>query len=407
MAMSIRTNTSSLNAQRALFNASNDLSKSMQRLSTGFRINSSSDDAAGLAISTKLQSQIGGLNQASMNAQDGISMIQTAEGALDEVTSSLQRMRDLSVQAANSTLSDTDRGNINTEIQALYTNINNISSRTEFNGQKLLTNSLTTAQSTSSTANVGLVLAQGTAAGVSSITAIDVKGATAAGTWTLTGNTTNHTLTMGLGTATTGQTIAVNTLTAGQSQTFDFSQFGVKLTVLSGGTQTAGDTEGGLSAKNIQTVAANSAAAFQVGANANQTESATFFDTQINTSNAAVDSLGTHIYQSLNTSIAAFNANGGSTIANAQTMLGDVDKVIASMVSSRAALGASQNSLGHTMNNLKTTSDNLAASNSRIRDVDVAAESSAMTRAQIISQSSISVLAQANQMPQLALKLLG
>ena len=165
MAMSIRTNVSSLNAQRALFNAGNDLNKSMQRLSSGFRINSSADDAAGMAISTKMQAQIGGLNQAAMNAQDGISMIQTAEGALDEVSSSLQRMRDLSVQAANSTLSDTDRGNINKEISALYTNINNISSRTEFNGQKLLNGTLATSQTTTgSTLLAGTSLSTGAVA---------------------------------------------------------------------------------------------------------------------------------------------------------------------------------------------------------------------------------------------------
>src|SRR4029079_12596794 len=106
------------------------------------------DDAAGLAVSEKLKSQIGGLNQAARNALDGISMIQTAEGALDEIGSSLQRMRDLSVQAANASLSDTDRGNINQEVQALYTNINNIASRTQFNGQSLLTGSLSTSQNT-------------------------------------------------------------------------------------------------------------------------------------------------------------------------------------------------------------------------------------------------------------------
>jgi flagellin len=407
MAMSIRTNVASLNAQRALFNAGNDLSKSMQRLSTGFRINSSSDDAAGLAISTKLQSQIGGLNQASMNAQDGISMIQTAEGALDEITASFQRMRDLGVQAANSTLSDADRGNINTEIQALFTNINNISSRTEFNGQKLLTGALTTSQSTSSTVLTGLALAASTSnPAVSSVTAIDVKGAAAGTTFTLTGNTTAGTLTMAIGTN-AGQSIAVNTLTAGQSQTLDFSQFGVKITVASSGTQQAGDTTVGLNGLNVQTATGSASAAFQVGANANQIESAAFFNTQVNGTNATVDGLGATIFQTLNTSIAAFNAPTGHTILNAQTLIGSVDNVIASLVNSRAALGASQNSLSHTMANLRLTSDNLSASNSRIRDVDVAAESSAMTRAQIISQSSVSVLAQANQMPQLALKLLG
>jgi flagellin len=393
MAMSIRTNVSSLNAQRALFNAGNDLNKSMQRLSSGYRINSSADDAAGLAISTKLQSQIGGLNQAAMNAQDGMSMIQTAEGALDEITSSLQRMRDLSVQAANSTLSDSDRGNINTEIQALYANINNISSRTEFNGQSLLTGSLTTSQDTgtNSTVLAGVVL--GT---TGAVTSVDVKGAAAGTTFTLTADTTAHTLTMAVGTN-AGQTIAATTLTAGQSQTFDFSQFGVKFTVSAGADQTAGDSESNLDGLAITTLAGSGTAAFQVGANHDQIESAAFFNTQISTTNFAT----------LNTAIGAFAALNGQTIANAQTLNNEVTTTIASIVTSRAALGASQNSLMHTMNNLKITSDNLSASNSRIRDVDVAAESSAMTRAQIISQSAVSVLAQANQMPQLALKLLG
>lgn len=390
MAMSIRTNVSSLNAQRALFNAGNDLNKSMQRLSSGFRINSSADDAAGLAISTKLQSQIGGLTQASMNAQDGISMIQTAEGALDEVTSSLQRMRDLSVQAANSTLSDTDRGNINQEIQALYTNINNISNRTQFNGQSVLTGALSTAQNTAtSTVLAGLNLTTNDTASVSSI---DVTKAKAATTYTLTTNGTGIQMADGSGTT---QTIAVNVLAAGGSQTFDFSTFGVKFTTSSAGVTTVAGTQADLTTKTIATGAATGTAAFQVGANASETESAVFFDSRISASN----------YIPLNTAITNFN--GATTITNSTAMLTAIDSTIASLVTSRAALGASQNSLQHTMNNLKVNADNLSASNSRIRDVDVAAESSAMTRAQIISQSAVSVLAQANQMPQLALKLLG
>ncbi|MEP6655514.1 MAG: hypothetical protein ABJA82_19265, partial [Myxococcales bacterium] len=326
MAMSIRTNVSSLNAQRALFNAGNDLNKSMQRLSSGFRINSSADDAAGLAISTKLQSQIGGLTQASMNAQDGISMIQTAEGALDEVTSSLQRMRDLSVQAANSTLSDTDRGNINQEIQALYTNINNISSRTQFNGQSVLTGALSTSQNTTtSTILTGKNL---TTDDTAAVTAIDISKAKAATTYTLTTSGTGLSMADGSGTT---QTIAVNVLAAGGSQTFDFSTFGVKFTTSANGATTVAGTQADLTTKTISTAAGSGAAAFQVGANASETETASFFDTRISAGN----------YAGLNTAISTFN--GATTIANATSMLTNIDTTIASLVTSRAALGASQN----------------------------------------------------------------
>jgi len=397
--MSIRTNVSSLNAQRALFNAGNDLNKSMQRLSSGFRINSSADDAAGMAISTKMQAQIGGLNQAAMNAQDGISMIQTAEGALDEVSSSLQRMRDLSVQAANATLSDTDRGNINKEIQALYTNINNISSRTEFNGQKLLNGTLSTSQTTTgSTLLAGTSLSTGA---VASVTSIDVSKATAGHTYTIAAGTTAGTLKLTDTTTSTdvADNVSAAAMTNGSSQTVDFGV--VKISLAAVGTKSAANVVTDLTGKAMAMSAASAAASFQVGANASQTETATFFNTQIGDSSVTSDTA----YQGLATALGNFSTT--STIANANSMITAIDGVISSLVTNRATLGAAQNSLQHTMNNLKITSDNLSASNSRIRDVDVASESAAMTRAQIISQSSVSVLAQANQMPQLALKLLG
>ncbi len=398
MAMSIRTNVSSLNAQRSLFKAGMDLDKSMQRLSSGYRINSSADDAAGLAISEKLKSQVGGLTQAAKNAMDGMSMIQTAEGALDEIQSSLQRMRDLAVQGANATLSDSDRGNINTEIVALKANINNIASRTQFNGQSLLTGALSGAQNTTSTLLAGFQL---TTEDTASVTSIDVsKSVAAATTYTLSTNGTSLRMSATInGTAQT-QDIAVSAITASQAQTFDFSVFGIKMTLSASGTTTAANTLVDLAGETIITAAASGAANFHVGANANQTEAAAFFDSQIAGTNA------TTVFATLNTSLGAFNT-GTATIAEANTMITDIDAVISSVVTSRAALGASQNSLEHTMNNLKITADNLSASNSRIRDVDVAEESSAMSRAQIISQSAVSVLAQANQMPQLALKLLG
>jgi flagellin len=400
--MSIRTNVASLNAQRSLFNAGADLQKSMQRLSSGFRINSSADDAAGMAISEKMKAQIGGLNQASRNALDGISMIQTAEGALDEIQSSLQRMRDLSVQAANATLSDTDRGAINQEVQALYTNINNISSRTQFNGQAVLTGALSTTQSATAGSNSLQIGQNMTGSGsTASVTNIDVSKALSGTIYALSASTTAGSLRMSAtinGVATT-QDVAVGAMAAGGNQTLDFSSFGVKIALGATGTATAANLVADLAVAgnaNIQTAAGSGAAAFQVGANASQTESATFFNTQINASNFAA----------LNTAISDFGT-GSATIVEANALITNVDTVLGQIVNSRAALGASQNSLTHTMNNLKATSDNLSASNSRIRDVDVAEESAAMSRAQIISQSAVSVLAQANQQPQLALKLLG
>ncbi len=146
--LSIQTNVSAISAQNNLSSTSNSLNTSMERLSSGFRINRAADDAAGLAISEKLKAQIGGLTQASQNAQDGISMIQTAEGALDEVQSMMQRMRDLSVQAASDTNDQSDRANINLELGQLQQEIDSISGTTKFNGQTLLNGSLTSLQGT-------------------------------------------------------------------------------------------------------------------------------------------------------------------------------------------------------------------------------------------------------------------
>jgi len=402
MAMSIRTNVSSLNAQRSLFKAGMDLDRSMQRLSSGFRINSSADDAAGLAVSEKLKSQIGGLNQAARNALDGISMIQTAEGALDEIGSSLQRMRDLSVQAANASLSDTDRGNINQEVQALYTNINNIAARTQFNGQSLLTGSLSTTQNTAGANTLLVGKALTTTAANASVTAIDVSKAQAgaAGTaFTLSVNGANLRMSATINGAALTQDIATAGMVAGDSQVFNFSQFGVKITVGATGIKSAADLNTDLATAGnavITTTAGIGAAAFQVGANQAETQSTNFFNAQIGGGNFTL----------LNTAITNFGT-GTATTGEASSLITEIDTVIGSLVTSRAALGASQNSLEHTMNNVKVSSDNLAAANSRIRDVDVAEESSAMSRSQIISQSAVAVLAQANQMPQLALKLLG
>lgn len=401
MAMSIRNNIASLQAQNSLTKAQSDLGTSLQRLSTGYRINSSADDAAGLAISSKLEAQIGGLNQAARNGQDGISMIQTAEGALDEVQANLQRMRDLSVQGSNAALSSSDRANLNQEMQSLFTNINNIATRTKFNGQALLNGSLTSTQNVgASTLNVGTTA---TTTATATVTSIDVSGAAANTVFTLSApvagtNTLRMSATIN-GVATTQDVNVADIAAAGQDSAISFGTFGVSIKLNGAAAKTGIDIAADLATLHIDTGNGSSSAAFHVGANQNETETVSFFNTQINGTNSDAN------FTALNTALGTFNST--PTVAAAEGLIPAIDSVIGSITTGRAKLGAAQNSLTHTINNVKATATNLTASNSRIKDVDVAAESAAMARSQIISQSAVSVLAQANQMPQLALKLLG
>ncbi|MDR7591284.1 MAG: flagellin, partial [Armatimonadota bacterium] len=245
MGLRINQNIAALNAHRNLVATDNALSKSLERLSSGFRINRAADDAAGLAISEKLRAQVRGLAQAIRNAQDGISMIQTAEGALNEVHAMLQRMRELALQAANDTLSAEDRQAINQEIQQLRAEIDNVSGRTTFNGKKLLDGSLVTSLDTSSELRDNLAVTGGGESAL--VTKVDVSAARPGTTYTLTGSGTSLTLTRADGVA---QTITVSAISAGGSQVLDFSQLGVKITVAS---------SGGITGANLVTALTNTA----------------------------------------------------------------------------------------------------------------------------------------------------
>jgi flagellin len=400
----------------------------MERLSSGFRINRAADDAAGLAVSEKLQAQIGGLNQASRNSQDGVSMIQTAEGALDEVQSMMQRMRDLAVQASSDTNSQTERDNINLELNQLGQEINSISMRTKFNGQSLLSGSLTKAQGAAAPAsapNTGAELTKGTVvagANAGAIGSISVDGAQAGRNFQLTGAVANGTIPATLtltmydtsGTAmnmtdangkqmAVAQTINVADIAANGSETLNFSNLGVSITVNAGagGALTGSEISAMGSSGSIDTLTASGTATLQSGANQGDSTDVAFVNTSLGggTGIAAMDTLAA----TLNT----FNGAAGRTRDNATSLITALDTALGSISSSRATLGAAQNRLQHTIANLGTTSENLSASNSRIRDVDVATESSNMAKNQVLEQAGVSVLAQANQLPQLALKLLG
>ena len=275
----IATNINALRATTASNIANDMLSTSIERLSTGKRINSAKDDAAGLAIATSMQSQITGMNQGVRNANDGISLAQSAEGALDDVTNNLQRMRELEVQKENGTYSASDKANITTEQNALATQITNVVANTKFNGIPLFT-----------------------------------------------------------GTAGTGGVLKI-----------------------------------------------------QAGANS---------------TDAINLDLGGDLSTTLNTVVTAGANPGDPSTVPAGATLSDYDTAIAAISTSRASLGAAQNQLTSAANNLTSDSTNLASAQSSIQDTDFSAESTALAKAQILTQASTAMLAQANQSQQSVLKLL-
>jgi flagellin len=279
MGLRVNTNVASLNAQRHLYDTTNRFQKSMERLSSGLRINRSGDDAAGLAISESLKSDIRALQQASRNAADGISLVQTAEGSLDEVNSILLRLRELAQQAATETLGEDERNYLNNEFQALLDEIDRISLTAEFNGIKLLDGTAET---------------------------LDVQ--------------------VGIGTDAATSAVSIDLTQAMSSSALDLTAGALVIT------GTNGD--------------------------------------------------------------AARAAIGMITAATG---------VVSSM---RATFGAAQNRFETSIRNIGMTAENLAAANSRIRDVDVALETSNMTSLQILQQAGVSILAQANVTSQLALNLL-
>lgn len=410
--LSVQTNVSAISAQRHLGDTSNALGTAMERLSSGFRINRAADDAAGLAVSEKLKAQIGGLDQASRNSQDGISMIQTAEGALDEVQAMMQRMRDLAVQASSDTNSQTERDNINLELGQLGDEINSMSTRTKFNGQSLLNGSLTTSQMTGTASYVGgdTQLAVGTTAfgGNGQITGISVADAQSAKGYIFATSAKGATyVTMeqvDLNGTTTGvsETINVSDIASKQAEQLNFTTLGVSVTV-NGALGTVGAaalvTDLTQATSSIDTSAGNGSAVLQTGANQGDETNVAFVNTRLSGTTGVVP------MDTLAKALATFQSS--ATRDNASGLITALDGALGSISSSRAILGAAQNRLQHTIDNLGTTSENLSAANSRIVDVDVATESSAMAKNQVLEQAGVSVLAQANQLPQLALKLLG
>ncbi len=393
---SIVTNVAALNGNRNLNITNMKMGKVLEKLSSGYRINRAADDAAGLGISEKMRAQIKGNSQAIRNAQDGISMIQTAEGAMDEVHGILQRMRELGVQAANDTYDTAARTSIGTELVQLRSEIDRIANATQFNGQSLLTGSLTGTLGGASATELVI----NDAVGAAVATNVEVAGAKA-------GNYTFTSAGAGLLTLTgpNGQAQQVNVaaVAALGTEVLDFNQLGVKITLNS----TAGETAANLIASftnannDVITVTGSGSAKLQVGANT------TAYDTM----NIAFNDVRATQATGLNLlSAGAVDWTSSATIVAsntaAQAFINQVDTAITTLNTRRSDLGAAQNRLEHTVNSLGVSVENLTASESRIRDADVAELSSQMASNQILQQAGTAVLAQANQASQSVLTLL-
>jgi flagellin len=402
----INTNTISLNSQRNLMTNSSSLATSIQRLSSGLRINSAKDDAAGLAISERFTTQIRGLNQASRNANDGISLAQTAEGALGEISNNLQRIRELAVQSRNATNSTTDRAALQAEVAQLKSEIDRVADQTSFNGLKLLDGSFT-AQAFQVGADQGQTI---------SVSGLVDANIAALGSWT---SVDTPTTTAAVGTITSGSIAGTTTA----DYTFDLEIDGA---TLFSKTVTAGNTDAAI----VTGADLDAAWSTFAGANPGYSLSGTFAAGTAVISKAdgtdivitAVGAGGTGGTVTAPTFGAGFvgTASNGTegtaqtgfasltvaTTEGADNAILAMDAALTAINSARADLGAIQNRFSSVISNLNTTSENLSASRSRIRDTDYAKETAELTRAQILQQAGTAMLAQANQVPQNVLSLL-
>lgn len=380
MALTVNTNISSLTAQRNLTNSQNTLSTSLERLSTGLRINSAKDDAAGLAISERFTAQIRGLNQGVRNANDGISLAQTAEGALQEVTNNLQRIRELAVQASNATNTQTDRDALQTEVSALLAEINRVADKTDFNGNNLLDGTFS-----------GAIFQVG-ANSSDSITIASIADTNTDAIGTLNQNTSYTALAI----ATSGITGFASAVTAG-TVTISGTDIGA-LAATTSATLRAGDFVAAVNAVSSTT----NVTAVLDGSNIRFASEATFSVT-VGTSTAVGFSTVGFTSLTSQTGIDTLTVAGYSS---SQTAIDLVDSALQTVNTARASLGAIQSRFESVVANQQTTSENLSASRSRIVDADFAAETAQLAKSQILQQSGIAMLAQANSVPQNVLALL-
>lgn len=422
--MRIQHNIAALNSYRQLGSNNGSVSKNLEKLSSGYRINRAGDDAAGLAISEKMRAQITGLETAQKNANDGISLVQTAEGALTEVHSMLNRMTELATQSANGTYQDNvDRENLTKEVNSLKSEIDRISEGTNFNGINLLDGSLGKATGAPST-----MVTIGTDLGTGKATVTGASGASIA---------VDNTATIGVNegqnvgiTANTDPnkiTVTVTNNIDGSSKTtvIDLSQVTKRTNGTNKGAVLAGDTLGTGETATIDLTSVGLGKIDIVGGTgASAADLATALQSAISgpgTTSGSTEGSGLALqigdtgddFNNLTVSVGSMSAKSLgldtvdiSTQSGAKNAIKTIKDAINTVSSTRGDLGALQNRLEHTINNLGVTSENMTAAESRIRDVDMAKEMMNYTKNNILVQSSQAMLAQANQLPQGVLQLL-
>ena len=403
--MRIQHNIAALNSYRNLTGNNNAVSKNLEKLSSGYRINRAGDDAAGLAISEKMRAQITGLNTAQKNAQDGVSLVQTAEGALTEVHSMLNRMVELADQSANGTYDNAvDRANLQKEITSLKEEIDRIADSTNFNGINLLDGSLSTATTAtvSGAANAGTNKA-----------GIDLT-VTFAGQYNGT-NLNINTVTHAADTLTV-EVAADGKITLKADATKSYTADQIKEAFVKADVSAIKDTElqkemkkllgtATITGKGIEGVAGGTTFATTTGTAAKVNPNGKALTLQIGDTSADFNQMDVSV-SDMHTKALGIDDIDISTQAGAKAAVDKIKAAINSVSSTRGDLGAIQNRLEHTINNLSVTAENMTAAESRIRDVDMANEMMAYTKNNILVQSSQAMLAQANQIPQGVLQLL-
>lgn len=383
MPLRVNHNITAITARRALGVNSRTLSTRIERLATGLRINRAADDAAGLAISEGMRAEIGGLTQAVRNAEQATNLTQVAEGALNEVNAMLIRMRELSVQAASSTVNDSNRANLQAEYSQLIAEIDRVANSTSYNNTVLLTGFGNTVSGSQSTAI--------TASATTGVRDITVSGASG-GTYTfIDTSSTDRQITLGNGIAT--QTIDIGSIldqdavggvvATGTSAVANFDRLGIIMTL--DGRYRDGDLDG----QTIQ-IDSGTGGSFQVGPDNKVVDRIEFGMSDMRASGSELN----------------LNVTSISTLLSAREAIPFIDLAISRVATQRADIGAIQNRLSFTVSSANNAIENIQASESSIRDADVAAEISEFTRAQILTQAATSVLAQANAIPQSALSLL-
>ena len=377
----INTNISSLNAQRNLSASQNSLATSMERLSSGLRINSAKDDAAGLAIANRMTAQINGMDQAVRNANDGISLAQTAEGALGEVTNNLQRIRELAVQSSNATNSSSDRTALNSEVNQLVSEIDRVSKQSDFNGTKLLDGSFNS-QLFQVGANAGQTISVDKIDNTTVAALGGVKFAAAQTGTALTDATADSTVT---GISINGVTIDDVAVKTGDTAATQGAAVAAAMNAKMDETGVYATADATTGAITMTSVKANKDLVVVGGAAAGLTAGTTTAAASATTYAKDLDI---------------------TTVAGAQKALEIVDAALTQVNGTRANLGAIQNRFTSVVTNLQTNSENTTASRSRIEDADFASETANLSRTQILQQAGTAMVAQANQLPQTVLSLL-